>query len=162
MVTSLFKWLIPILFVIPHPIHISTTEINFNEREKTLEISCRIFTDDFEMVLANQFKTKTDLSNPAMKSAMDSLVSKYIQSHLRIKVDDKLSSYSYLGFEGESDATYVYLEASGITAAKKLDIQVSILHDLYNDQSNILHVKLGGTRKSTKLDYPSTNGTFNF
>src|SRR6476661_2375693 len=35
----------------PHPFHVSTTEINHNATDKTLEISCRIFTDDFESCL---------------------------------------------------------------------------------------------------------------
>lgn len=162
MATTLFKWLVTFLFILPHPLHISTTEINFNDKEKTLEISCRIFTDDFETILSRQFKTKVDLSNAAMKTAMDNLVSKYIQAHLQIKANDKTAAYSYLGFEGESDATYIYLEADNVTAAKKLEVQVSLLQDLYTDQSNIIHVKVGGTRKSTKLDYPVTQGVFSF
>ena len=30
-----------------HPIHVSVTEINHNAADKTLEVSVRIFTDDF-------------------------------------------------------------------------------------------------------------------
>ncbi|MET0461971.1 MAG: DUF6702 family protein, partial [Chitinophagaceae bacterium] len=40
-----------------HPIHLSVTEINHNAADRTLEISCKIFTDDFEKVLAQNYKT---------------------------------------------------------------------------------------------------------
>jgi len=162
MATTLFKWLVSVLFIVPHPLHISTTEINHNEKDRTLEISCRIFTDDFETALANQFKTKIDLSDSKMKVAMDSLVAKYIRNHLQIKTDDKQVSFNYLGFEGDNEATYIYLEANNIAVVKKIGVQVSILHDLYKDQANILHVKVAGERKSMKVDYPNTQGVFNY
>ena len=31
-----------------HPFHVSGVEVNHNATDKTLEISCKIFTDDFE------------------------------------------------------------------------------------------------------------------
>ena len=51
----IFKWLAgPILCVFmtaPHPLYISVTEINHNSKDKILEVSCKIFTNDFETVL---------------------------------------------------------------------------------------------------------------
>src|SRR5690242_16715797 len=61
-----------------HPFHISTTEINHNATDKSLEISCRIFTDDFETCLSKIYHTKADLSAASVKIAMDTLVKKYI------------------------------------------------------------------------------------
>ena len=52
MVSILFKWLLigglvfkpaPVTY---HPIFVSVTEIEHNNKDKTLEISCKIFTDD--------------------------------------------------------------------------------------------------------------------
>lgn len=40
-----------------HPFHVSTTEINHNAKDKSLEITCRIFTDDFEAILGKNYKT---------------------------------------------------------------------------------------------------------
>jgi hypothetical protein len=52
------------------------------QRIKTLEISCKVFVDDFESALEKQFHTKADLSSGNMKVAMDTLIKKYINSHL--------------------------------------------------------------------------------
>ena len=62
-----------------HPFHVSTTEINHNATDKTLEISCRIFIDDFESCLSKQYHTKADLSAANVKTTMDTLVKKYHQ-----------------------------------------------------------------------------------
>ena len=98
MAASVFKWLLlPLAGILllsgkkpsPHPFHVSVIEINHNAADKTLEISCKIFTDDFEKVLAKNYKAKTDLINPPDKAAMDTLIKKYILSHLLIKADGR-------------------------------------------------------------------------
>ena len=80
----------------PHPFHVSVVEIDHNAADKTFEISCKIFTDDFEKVLAQNYpqdaahKTKIDLINPPDKAAMDTLVKKYITSHLSLSADGNI------------------------------------------------------------------------
>src|SRR4029078_1540842 len=90
-----------------HPFHVSVTEINHNAADKTLEISCKIFTDDFEDALTRKYKTKVDLVNPTDKPAMDKLVKDYISNHLSIKTDSKAVVMNYIGFEVENEAAYV-------------------------------------------------------
>lgn len=177
MASSLYKWLgIPLLVVSldnnkatgvlseveGHPFHVSVAEVNHNAANKTLEISCKIFTDDFEKVLTQNYKTKVDLINPPNKPAMDSLVKKYIFSHLSLSADGRLVKLSYVGFEHESEAVYGYVQADNIPSVKKVDITDKLMHDLFTDQINIIHVIVGGERKSTKLDYPATQASFSY
>lgn len=145
-----------------HPFHVSVVEINHNANDKTLEISCKIFTDDFEKVLAQNYRAKVDLINPPDKAAMDTLVKKYILSHLTILADGRPVALTYLGFERESEAVYSYVEADNVPAVKKLMISNQLMHDLFTDQINLMHVKVGEIRKSTKLDYPKTRAEFEF
>jgi hypothetical protein len=171
MATLIYKWLL-LFWLAPgvsqepakdvHPFHVSTTEIQHNASEKTLEISCRIFTDDFESALSKVYKTKTDFSAPAMKTAMDDLVKKYIPGHLQISVDGKPVSLKVLGWEKESEAVFVYLEADNIPSVKKVEVVNSILFDLFDDQMNLVHFFVNGNRKSIKLTYPEKKAMFAF
>ncbi len=138
-----------------HPLHVSTTEINFNAKDKSLEISCRIFTDDFETILAKQFKGKIDLSKPTMHKAMDVLVKKYLDLHLQYKVNGKNVTANYVGFEQDNEATNVYLEIDNVASLQSLGLSDSILYDLFDDQLNLVHVEKGGLRKSAKVNYPT-------
>jgi len=171
MATFFYKWFL--LLALPfarlgdpspivHPLHVSTVEIEHNAAEKTLEISCRIFTDDFETVLAKLYKTKTDFSNTALKATMDDLVKKYISTHLQVKTDGNVQSLHVLGWEKESEAIYVYVSAPSVTTVKKAEITDTILHDIFDDQMNIVHVIVGGSRKSTKLNYPDKVAAFSW
>ena len=145
-----------------HPIHVSVTEINHNTTDKTLEISCKLFTDDFEKVLAQVYKTKVDLINPPDRPAMEKLVSDFIQKHLTLKIDDKPVTLSYLGYEKDNDAVYSYFQVENISAVKKINITNNILHEMFTDQINLMHVIVNGTRKSVKLDYPEKEAVFSF
>ncbi|TCD11505.1 hypothetical protein EZ449_04375 [Pedobacter frigidisoli] len=145
-----------------HPLHVSTTEVNFNAKDKTLEVSCRIFSDDFEAILAKTYKQKTDLSNAAMKVAMDNLIKKYITTHLQLKTNGKPVTMVYVGFEIDHEATNIYLEVDKITAVKSLEVSDTILYDMFDDQMSIVHLVKGTTRKSTKILYPDKTFTANF
>jgi len=138
-----------------HPFHVSVVEINHNAIDKTLEISCKIFTDDFEKVLAQNYKTKIDLTNPPDRKAMDSVVKKYIFSHLTVSVDGKRGTPSYLGFEKDAEAVYSFVQVDNVESVKKVELMINLMHDLFTDQVNIVHVIVKGERKSTKLDYPA-------
>jgi len=145
-----------------HPYYISVVEINHNAADKTLEISCKIFTNDFETTLEKNYKSKVDLSNPKDKAATDNWINDYIKKRLLIKADGKNVNLSYLGFEKEDEAIYSYFQADNIASVKKIDITNSILHDFSDQQINIIHCVVGGKRQSTKLDFPKTEASFQF
>lgn len=145
-----------------HPFHVSVVEIEHNTKDKTLEISCKIFTDDFETILAKNYNTKVDLTNPPSLAAMDTLVKKYISSHLGFKVNGKQVVFGYLGYEVDKEAAYAYIEVENISSVSKLEIANHILYDKFDDQMNIMHVKVNGERKSTKLNYPDKETSFSF
>ena len=170
MAASVFKWLIlPLLATVllsarPHPFHVTVIEINHNATDKTLEISCKLFTDDFEKVLAQNYKLKVDLTNPpaADRKAMDSVVKKYILSHFSVSVDGKPGFLSYLGFEKENEAVYCYVQVENVPSVKKVEFTNKLMQDMFTDQVNIVHVIVKGERKSTKLDYPATAAKVEF
>jgi hypothetical protein len=145
-----------------HPFHVSVVEVNHNAADKTLEISCKIFTDDFEKTLAKKYNAKVDLTSPPDKAVMDTLVKKYLLSHLSLKANGRPVSFSYVGFENEKEAVYGYIQADNIPSLNKLEIVSSIMYDSFDDQANIFHVTVNGNRKSTKLNYPDKEAVISF
>jgi hypothetical protein len=145
-----------------HPFHVSVTEVNHNAAGKSLEISCKLFTDDFEATLAKNYNTRADLIRPVNRAAMDSLVKKYIQTHLLIQVGGRPVRLQYLGFEQDRESVYAYLEAGGIEAPAELKLSNSLLYDQFTDQVNIMHVTVGGKRQSTRVLYPDREATLRF
>lgn len=147
---------------IAHPLHVSTAEVKCNERDKSLEVSCKIYTDDFETILAKGYKQKVDLTNASLKSAMDGLVKKYLLSHFQLKANGKALSLNYIGFEIDHETTYIFFEAERIPQIKAIEVNNTILHDLFDDQMSIVHVLCGQNRKSGQVLYPASRFTATF
>jgi hypothetical protein len=137
-----------------HPLHLSSTELSYNLKESTIEVSCRIFTDDFEDIISKNYKVKADLSAAAKHKEMDQLVNKYISAHLQLAANGKVLPLNYIGFEQDNEAVIVYLESAKIKKIVKLETTSTILYDLFDDQTNIFHLTLKGNRHSFKLTYP--------
>lgn len=146
----------------PHPVHIATVEIEHNATEKTLEITCKTFWDDFESVLSKNSKTRIDLTNDKNTAANNTRVFEYVKTHLQITVDGKTYPLSFVGYEKEDVVIYSYLQADNVASAKDVKVVTSLMHDMFDDQTEIVHVIVNGKRQSKKLDYPETTANFSF
>jgi hypothetical protein len=167
----LFKWLLIGGFLLPdpapannalHPIYVSVTEIEHNAKDKTLEISCKIFTDDFEKVLRAQYNTHVDLLNPKEKAAMEKMVSEYVLKHLIVKADGKPVALQYLGYQQQEEGIVSFFQGNNISSVKKLDITDNILFEYKKEQISIIHTNVNGIKKSTKLVNPEEKVSLEF
>ena len=146
----------------PHPLYIAVTEIKHNAKDKILEISCKVFTNDFETVLEKLAGGRVDLSSAKDKTASDKLIADYVGRHLRLKVDGKPVLLHFVGSENEEDGTWSYFQVNDVPAVKRIDAGNDLLYDGFNQQINIMHVTVGGQRQSIRLDYPEANASFQF
>ncbi len=147
---------------VSHPLYISVTEINHNPKDKILEISCKIFTNDFEAVLEKTAGAKVDLSSVKDKAASDKLIAGYVERHLRLKVDGKPVLLHFVGSENEEDGTWSYFQVNDLPTVKRIDVVNELLYDGFPQQINIMHVTVGGQRQSTRVDCPAANASFQF
>lgn len=168
MVTSLYKWFSIGLVCLfcgfrpAHPLYISVTEINHNAKDKILEVSVKVFTNDFEAVLEKMSGARVDLSQASTKAMSDKLIDAYVEKHLRLKVDGRPVALHFVGSEKENDGTWSYFQVNDVASVKKIEVVDELLYDSFNQQINIMHVTVGGQRKSTRLDYPEANATFEY
>jgi hypothetical protein len=145
-----------------HPVFVTITEIEQNVKEKSVEISCKIFTDDFEKALRAVYKTKVDLLDDKTKPAMDKLVNDYVQKHLKISLDGKLYTLKYVGYEKIEEAIYSYFEIENIAIIKKISITDDLLYEYKKEQMSLLHVSVAGKRQSTKMTNPEKTANLVF
>ena len=145
-----------------HPIYMSVTEIEHNAKEKSIEISCKIFTNDFEKTLRANYKTKIDLLDAKQNKAMGKYVSDYVQKHLKLSVDGKVVTLKYIGFENIEDGIVTYLEVENIASLKKIEVTNNILYDYKPAQISVIHASVNGKRQSTKLTNPEAKAVFTF
>jgi hypothetical protein len=168
MASILYKWFLTaglsliISNVSTHPIYVSVIEIEHNAKGKTLEISCKLFTDDLEKVLRTTYKMPVDLINPKDRPAMDRLINDYVQKHFKVSADNRPQSLKYIGFEQEEEGIYCYFEVENVASVKTIGIINNLLYEDKPEQMGLLHITVNGTRKSTKLVNPDDKAVVNF
>ncbi len=145
-----------------HPLYISVTEINHNSKDKILEVSCKVFTNDFEAVLEKIAGAKVDLSSVKDKAASDTLIAAYVERHLRLKVDGKPVQLHFVGSEKEEDGTWSYFQVNDVPTVRRIDAINELLYDGFSQEINIMHVTVGGQRQSTRLNCPAASASFQF
>jgi hypothetical protein len=94
------------------------------------------------------------LQKAAMHGAMDILVKNYLAAHLQVKANNMIAPLNYLGFEVDKEAVNIYLESEKTHLPKKINVEVSLLHNIFDDQINIVHITVNNVRKSGKVIYP--------
>jgi hypothetical protein len=130
-----------------HDFHTSITEMRYNPREKSFEISIRVFTDDLEKVLSATNQNKKFLVENNDKN--DAFVEAYVKKHFVVtNPKNQKPVINYIGKEKEGDATWIYLEMpvnEGISGSK---IQNNVLMDMFEDQTNIVNIFVQNQKKS--------------
>lgn len=135
-----------------HPIHVSVTEVEYDQKDRALEVMMRVFIDDLELTLRHHLaQPELDILRPARKDSTDRLVRDYLADHFRISLDDKAQKTTYLGHEQEGEALILYVEVKNVEKWNTITIHNDILMSTYEDQSNIVHVYVGDRVKSLRL-----------
>ncbi len=143
-----------------HPFFVSVIDIKHNVKDKTIEISTKVFVDDLEAVLKKNYNVSSDLSKSLNDPSVNNFVANYLQKKLQLTINDKLKTIKYIGYEVQKESVWIYAEIDDVPTLKKLNINCNLLYDYQEKQMNIFNIKANGGEKNYKLDYPKTNVEF--
>lgn len=149
MITNIFFFL---YFSLLHPLHLSVSDISHNTKNNSLEITQRIFADDLEDALRNRIGGKVDVYDPADPDLLSELIGDYVKQNFRISVDNKPVTLSYIGYETEEDAVWVYFEVSKVRDFSTISVKNTVFFEMFEDQLNLINVKKNGSIRSLKLE----------
>ncbi len=138
----------------PHPFYLSVTDIKYNEKNKSLEISCKMFTGDLEDALKKIGNNTIDLIHPKDKKEIDKILYEYINKRLIININGKLKILKYIGYEKEDDVIWAYMEIEKCEKPKQLNINNSLLYDFLKEQINIVQTDVNADRQSSRVSNP--------
>jgi len=145
-----------------HPFYVSVTTIEQSRDKTSLEITSRIFYDDLEVALKDEFGGKTDLNNTAQSQQNSDLIRQYFNRHFKVRIDGKAANAEFLGFSIEHEAAWCFLEVKGVTSVQKIEVYDNLLYSSFKEQIHIFHLNINGRKKSTKLSNPDAQARFEF
>jgi hypothetical protein len=162
MTLSIIGFLFIFNTAILHPFHVSVCEIYHNWKTRALEITLKIFIDDFELSIQNRGHSDFLISGINPEKVDKSPISSYLKDHFIIKLNNRSLLLDFLGFELQDDAILCYLEAKKIKNIGEIEIQNSILTEVFNDQVNLTHFQVKGEMKSIKTTIEKPSASVNF
>jgi hypothetical protein len=145
-----------------HPIHVSVTELNYDEKEKQLEITMRLFTDDLEQTLRKSIGISDLDIMESDTTRVDQLMKSYLKEHFTVSLDNRQQTLVYLGHERDGDAMVFYIEVTKVKKWNSVSIKNDVLMDRFGDQSNLVNCYVGETVKSLRLTKDSSTGALSF
>ncbi|MAP79756.1 MAG: hypothetical protein CL526_01585 [Aequorivita sp.] len=145
-----------------HKFYVSITKIDFVEKQGSLQITLKIFTDDIEDALQANYNPSLILKRKNEAPAVDASLENYLLQKLKIVVNDREVKLNYLGKEYETDMLVAYIEVAGIKELNTVTVENKILMEIFSDQQNIIHVKTPSIRRSLILDRDEPGGKLIF
>jgi hypothetical protein len=148
-----------------HPVHISFTNIEYDQEKGKFEILFKFYVDDFNHILKNKYGKDLGLGAGKWDKTYIDVVNKYILEHFKFIINNKDKTKSSLIFtrkEKTEDSIWFYYNISTKDRSNKFEIYNSFLTDLYMDQSNLLIFTYLGDQKAYKYNYDNIKEIFSF
>ncbi len=130
-----------------HPFHSSVTEMSYNQKDQSWEISIRLFQDDLEQTMSSNLGKKFRMipGDEASEKELDT----YLRKHFRFHAGKQISTpYRWLGTEQQQDVIWVYIEIPSSSDLIGSYLENSLLLDEFEDQTNLVSWSFQGQKKS--------------
>jgi hypothetical protein len=145
-----------------HKFYVSMTKIEFVPEKQSLQIISKIFTDDIEDALQARYDENLILDSNKNTEREEAFLKQYIFQKLEMKVNGRQVNYDFIGMEYKLDEVRIYLEVTGISEVKTLEVTNEVLMEIFEEQQNIIHYRNGDNRRSLVLEKEYPSGMLNF
>ena len=151
-----------IAFTAVHKYYVSVTQIDYIKEKQSVQITSRIFIDDFEKLLRERYDENITLATEKDEKQIDLYIEKYLKSKLRININNKPANIAFIGKEYEDDIMNCYLEIENVSEIKSFEVTNEVLFDIFKDQKNIVRTFINSKHKSFVLIPENDKGMLNF
>ena len=149
-------------FIAVHKYYVSVTQIDYIKEKKSVQITSRIFIDDFEKLLRERYDQSITLAKDQDEKQIDLYIEKYLKSKLKININNKPVNLVFIGKEYEDDIMNCYLEIENISEITSFEVVNEVLFDMFKEQKNIVRTFINSKHKSFVLIPEKDKGMLNF
>ncbi len=144
--------------VTAHRFYVAIYQINFIPQKKRIEITTRIFVDDLNEALQNEYHQKTFIGTEKETPEAIALMKKYLSEKFKVSINGRFRSMSYLSNEIENNVIICYLTIKDIPTVNMMEVDNSVLTELYSEQQNIVQYNNNSTKQNLLLTSETTKG----
>jgi hypothetical protein len=158
----LLLFIIPLFAFTTHKYYLSLTQIEYKKESQSLQVIINVFMDDIEIALNKDYSIDLQLTTKQELKDADEYFTKYLNEKLNFTVNNKPVKFKYIGKEYEGDLVYFYLEIDNIKNPTSLELSNKILLKHFDEQQNVVKMKVGKKRQSQILNKKNDKALLNF
>jgi len=141
-----------------HPFYISLTEARYNDTNRNFEIAQKLFWDDLESVLSEEYDKKVNFLRPDNQEELDIMLEKYLLEHNTFYVNGKPVVLKYLGYEVEDEAAWFYFQSGKVGSPKEVGMKNTVFIKQFDTQQHVVNLYVGKKPKTLMLDRRKDSG----
>ena len=130
-----------------HAYHSTIAELRYNAAKKQLELSVKVFTDDFEKALSQGQPARVNLTDAGPRPLV--LATAYLQRTLQVStLAGAPLQLQVLGMQAENDGYWFYCKVPLPGPVAGIRLRQAVLLDAFGDQMNIVNIEANGRKQS--------------
>ena len=126
-----------------HKFYMSITDMEYNSKSKSLQISMKLFVDDIEQVLEKEQDVRMLLGTEKEHPNTDQFIKTYLKTHFFIEQSKGSIPITFIGKEVDKDYAWIYLEVKNFKVKDETLVTNSMLLDYFTEQTNKINYKKG-------------------
>ena len=126
-----------------HKFYMSITDMEYNAESKSLQISMKLFVDDFEQVLEQEQEVRILLGTEKEHPNANVFIKEYINTHFIVEQSKGSLPVTFIGKEVDKDYAWIYLEIKNFKVKDGTLLTSSMLLDYFTEQTNKINYKKG-------------------
>lgn len=131
--------------------HTSTTKVEYENGG--LKLIAKFFTGDLEKAVGTSVSSK---------ASFDNKVSDYANTHLIVKINGQKVPLAYIGSQTSDKSTRIYFKVDNVTDIREIEVNNSMLIDVFEEQQNLVTFDVNGVRKSFTARKGNSVGKLDF
>lgn len=157
-----------------HKLHVSVTQVEFNQKAQSVEIVIRVFGDDLESALSQYAKrrVKLDPDTANKDKQVGELAIAYLRNSFQLKNKaGRPVKLNWLRLEWQSDMFWLYIEgklpansvgakSATVESLEGVQLRNKVFHELFEDQVNIVNAKIQNKQIGFMFDSKDEFKTF--
>jgi hypothetical protein len=140
-----------LMFQQEHPLYMSNTVISYVDAKKAINVKVQLFEEDIQQVLL--LAHGVDIVNEPNHPNLQKYIDEYVWYNLKIRVDGReMREYKFIKKSKNYDALIFEYDILNIpNPPKKLSAEATYLMELFPEQTNIVALIVGKTKKTFPL-----------
>ncbi len=147
----MFKILILNIFLLFHPVHVSLTTIKQASGSETLNVSFRMYFDDFQRDFRELYPGFKSVNENDSLDYPDEMLYRFFTERVRIYINSRLLDGRLTDVSINSYEILLTLKYQSYRKPRKIRVRNQILVSIYGDQANMVYIDINNYQDAMKL-----------